>query len=140
MSLDAFLDRLEGKRTGADRGIARCPGHEDRRASLSVRELDDGRVLIHCFAGCSVEEILAGAGLTFDALFPERAIDHKVKGERKPFRAGALVRALGHELLIALIVLSDVAEGRSIDDANRARAAEARGRIMKFLGELRHAA
>jgi hypothetical protein len=40
-----LLDRLQGvKRTGPSRWIARCPAHEDRRPSLAVRELDDGRL------------------------------------------------------------------------------------------------
>lgn len=68
MSVDALLSRLDGvKRTGPGRWIARCSAHDDRHASLSVRELDDGRVLVHDFAGCSVEEVLAAVGMTFDA-------------------------------------------------------------------------
>jgi hypothetical protein len=46
MSADVLLDKLDGVRpTGAGRWIAKCPAHEDRHASLSVRELDDGHVL-----------------------------------------------------------------------------------------------
>jgi len=141
VTADALLSRLVGVRpTGHDRWIARCPAHDDRRASLSVRELDDGRVLVHDFAGCAVQDVLAAVGLDFDALFPERAIDHSAKRERKPFRVGELVRALDFELAIALILLGDVAAGRLIADEDRQRAGEARTRVVKFLGELRHAA
>ena len=31
---------------------ARCPAHDDSRASLSVAVGDDGTVLLKCFAGC----------------------------------------------------------------------------------------
>ncbi len=52
-------------RLGADpnraRGVIRCPGHEDRAASLSWRLANDGRALLHCFAGCTFAEILAAA-------------------------------------------------------------------------------
>lgn len=77
MSADALLLRLDGvKRTGPNRWIGRCPAHDDRSPSMAVRELDDGRVLVHCFAGCSVEEILSAAGLEFHALFPEPPVGH----------------------------------------------------------------
>lgn len=52
---------------------ARCPVHHDKRNSLSVREGEDGRVLIKCFAGCPVEEIVARWGLKMSALFPDTA-------------------------------------------------------------------
>ena len=46
------LDLLEDVRqTGLDQWMARCPSHEDKTPSLSIREGDDGRVLLHCFAG-----------------------------------------------------------------------------------------
>ena len=38
-----LLDRLPGvRKTGPGRWIAPCPAHEDRRPSLSIRELEDG--------------------------------------------------------------------------------------------------
>jgi hypothetical protein len=55
MTADALLHKLDGvRRTGTDRWIAKCPAHDDRRASLSIRELNDGRALLHDFAGCGV--------------------------------------------------------------------------------------
>jgi hypothetical protein len=33
--------------------------------------LDDGRVLVHDFAGCSVEEVLSAVGLTFESQLPK---------------------------------------------------------------------
>lgn len=137
MTVDVLLSKLEGvRRTGADRWTARCPGHEDKRASLSIRALDDGRTLLHCFAGCGVEEVLAAVGLDFDALFPERALDHRVPRERRPYSLRDLAAALSHELHVALIVLADAGAGRQVDTD---RATVARTRIMKFLGELVHA-
>lgn len=49
---------------------AQCPAHEDRLPSLSLREGDDGRVLIHCFAGCESREVLRVLGLEFRDLYP----------------------------------------------------------------------
>jgi hypothetical protein len=39
--------------------MACCPAHDDRNPSLSVRRAPDGRVLVHCFAGCSLHADLA---------------------------------------------------------------------------------
>lgn len=65
-----FVDRLE-KVTGRGPWKARCPAHEDGKASLGVSEGDDSRVLVTCHAGCSTESILAAMGLTFQDLFDE---------------------------------------------------------------------
>lgn len=43
--------------------MAICPAHDDHHPSLSIR-LADGRVLLHCFAGCSPRDIYAAIGLT----------------------------------------------------------------------------
>jgi hypothetical protein len=71
VTLDELSERLNGiRRTG--RGVnARCPAHADRRASLSVAEGRDGRVLIRCFAGCETETILAALNLKWADLFAD---------------------------------------------------------------------
>lgn len=51
------------------RGSWTCPAHEDRSPSLSVKEADDGRVLVHCFAGCETADVLAALGRTLADLF-----------------------------------------------------------------------
>lgn len=39
--------------------IARCPAHNDRRPSLSIRDAGNGRVLVHCHAGCSQVAVIS---------------------------------------------------------------------------------
>jgi hypothetical protein len=41
------------------RHLVRCPAHEDNTDSLSIRQTLDGKVLIHCFAGCSFASVAA---------------------------------------------------------------------------------
>jgi hypothetical protein len=48
--------------------MARRPSHDDT-TGLSIREMDDGRVLINDFGGCAAAEILASLNLEFDARF-----------------------------------------------------------------------
>lgn len=47
---------------------ARCPAHDDREPSLHV-SLNHDRILLHCFAGCSVESICSALGITPRDLF-----------------------------------------------------------------------
>jgi hypothetical protein len=49
---------------------ARCPAHSDENPSLSISE-KDGRILLHCYAGCETREILAALGLTERDLFTQ---------------------------------------------------------------------
>lgn len=70
--VDLLLSRLKGVRKSKDGWSARCPAHDDRRASLTVGEGDDGRALVTCWAGCRKEAIVAAVGLTMASLFVPR--------------------------------------------------------------------
>jgi hypothetical protein len=63
---------LSGVRKSGNGWSARCPAHEDRRASLSIGQGDDGRVLVKCHAGCETSAVLAAIGLTLADLFPPK--------------------------------------------------------------------
>ena len=78
--------------------MAVCPTHPDSRASLSIREGEDGRTLIHFFAGCEAKNVLRALGLTAKDLFvgppptPEqtaatRALQEARKVEMKAMQA-----------------------------------------------------
>jgi putative DNA primase/helicase len=56
MSADSLARALEARRSGSS-WMAKCPGHEDHNPSLSIREVD-GRVLLHCHAGCSQRGVI----------------------------------------------------------------------------------
>jgi hypothetical protein len=61
---------LHGK-PAAGGWLARCPAHDDQRASLKIDAGDGGRVLVKCHAQCSVDAITAAVGMTARDLFPE---------------------------------------------------------------------
>jgi len=67
--IDLVLSRLESPKKNGKGWTALCPAHEDHDPSLSVKEGDDGRVLLHCFAGCDGAAVLEALGLTFADLF-----------------------------------------------------------------------
>lgn len=62
--------RSSGLRRTPSGWQARCPAHDDKNPSLSLAEGDDGRVLLHCHAGCDPHEVLTALGLKFRDLFP----------------------------------------------------------------------
>jgi len=70
-AIDEVLSRLEGVKRNGVGWDACCPAHEDRDPSLSVKEGDDGCVLLYCHAGCTVAAVTAAISLTMADLFPE---------------------------------------------------------------------
>jgi hypothetical protein len=78
--LDRVVQRLENVRQNGHGCTARCPVHADRQNSLSVREVNDGRVLLHCFVGCAVEQIVDALGLGMADLFVDTRLSHDGKG------------------------------------------------------------
>jgi len=134
VSADALISRLDGvKRAGIGRWLARCPGHEDRAPSLSIREMDDTRVLVHCFAGCDVEQILGAVGLTFDALFPDRPIEHG-KPERRPFLPSDVFEIARFEISVVAIVAADLHKNKVVSEADYQRVFVAIERLNAISG------
>ena len=118
MNVDEIADRLEHKRRSGKGGyIARCPAHNDRSPSLSITPGDDGRVLIHCHAGCPPLDVLAAIGLDWADVFEE---DREI---RSGGRARHSVETV--DGLIIEIAEADIAAGRRLsgDDVERYRAA-----------------
>lgn len=68
MTVDDVLRRFDGTKPAGDGWQARCPAHEDRKASLSITSTHD-KVLVHCHAGCDPEAIVGAVGLTLHDLF-----------------------------------------------------------------------
>lgn len=131
--LDNLLSHLDKvKRTGSGTYQACCPAHADRSPSLSVRELEDGRILLHCFAGCEAHEVLSAIGLDIHALFPEREIQHG-KPERRPFPAADVLRAIGFEALVVVAAATSLLAGQPFTEVDRERLVLAVQRIQAAL-------
>ena len=128
-----LLDRLSGVRpTGTGRWIARCPAHEDRSPSLSIRDIDD-RVLVHCFAGCRVGDVLSAVGLALADLYSRPLPGAGPAGgyPRTHSRLSAhdALAALDHELTVAVLILSDFAARQQISATELSRLIQAAARI-----------
>lgn len=71
MSVNKILERLESHRkTSENQWVAVCPSHDDRSPSLHIKEKEDGRILIHCKAGCGANDVLNALGMSYSDLFP----------------------------------------------------------------------
>ena len=129
MSADALLAKLDKvRRTGAGRWLACCPAHADRSPSLSVRDADDGRVLVHCFSGCGIDEIMGAVGLTVNDLFPARlAYNHGPM--RRPFPAADVLENITQEAAIVAVAAANVRQGIRLSDIDHERLLVATERI-----------
>jgi hypothetical protein len=130
------LDRLERvKATGPSRWIAACPAHQDRSPSLSVRETDDGRLLLYDFGGCSIEDVLAAIGLQLADLF-ERPLEHFTRPTSSRIPARDLIELIGFEIDVAGILLAQIVEGRDCSEIAWQRLAQAAQRINRARSEI----
>jgi hypothetical protein len=69
-AIERVLSKLPDAKRNGKGWSARCPAHEDRHPSLSIATGDDGRALVNCHAGCSVEAICEAVGLRVADLMP----------------------------------------------------------------------
>lgn len=58
MTAHELAAALKGRRTGTS-WMARCPAHDDSEPSLSIRHSQTGKILVHCFAGCAQDDVIA---------------------------------------------------------------------------------
>lgn len=130
---DLLLSRLDGVRvTGPGRAIALCPAHDDRRPSLTIREREDGALLIRCHANCGAVAVLDALGLTLADLFPEPA---KVPGihyhrpSRQPIPAADALRIVSFEAGVTAIIALDLSRGKPLTPDTRDRLLLAHARI-----------
>lgn len=84
MRVDEILQKLDQVRKTGAGWTARCPAHEDRKASLSIAIGSEDRILVKCFSGCRTPDILRALGLREADLFAEKA-----PGAKRPARAAA---------------------------------------------------
>jgi hypothetical protein len=70
--VDHILSLLEKVQKNSKGYTALCPAHDDRRNSLSIATGEDGRVLLHCFAGCQPGAIVSALELSMTDLFPPK--------------------------------------------------------------------
>ena len=95
--INDLLTRLSKvKQTGAGKWVACCPAHEDRSPSLSIKQADD-KILIYCFAGCDVDDVVGSVGMSLSDLMPEST------GFNQPHKPTALTASTKAELFDVMV-------------------------------------
>jgi putative DNA primase/helicase len=81
--INRLIGRLQShgcnpRETGSGQWKSRCPAHKGRSSNLSVKQADDGAVILHCHhvdatgQTCSAEAIVRSLGLEMRDLFPDK--------------------------------------------------------------------
>src|SRR5262249_7847921 len=93
---------LNGRRIGGT-WMAHYPAHEDCTPSLSIRNAEDGKVLVRCHAGCDQERVIAvlrGLGLwahrgphPLSREFRHAHVEHQLDDTRRSQAALAIWRS-----------------------------------------------
>jgi len=135
--LSVLLSLFDGvKNTAPDKWLAKCSAHPDRSPSLAIKLADD-RILIHCFAGCSVDNVLQAVGLEMSDLFPDRIA---TPGEPRPatprFSTYELFPLLIQEALILALAFDAVVSGDALADTDKHRAIQAFNSVMRLNSEV----
>ena len=130
--IDTVLSRLDRVTGTGPQYVAACPAHADGNPSLSVREADDGRVLLHCFACCSPNDILRAISLAFSDLFPDKCAGHISRPipARDRWDWRGLLRLLRTEATVVALAADDVAAGRFLPVEDQERLRKAISRIV----------
>jgi hypothetical protein len=114
MKTDILLGRLEKVRKHSKGWTACCPAHEDKTASLSVTERD-GRLLIHCFAGCAAASVMAAVGLELADLFDDHKSESPSMARRDAANALSIACAqspsVGFDIEVCLIGIEHTLAG-----------------------------
>lgn len=148
---DKLLENLDRvKSTGPGTWLASCPTsahpHGDRSRGLSVREGEDGRVLIHCFGGCPVDDIVGAVGLQLADLFPPRPSEYPAQPRGRMVGRGRLPRipwpdlfeALETDLRACSLAFLDLAGGKPFSPVDATTIARLSDHLANKISEVRH--
>ena len=71
-TFDDIVERTRAKPIGTAGSFSGlCPAHDDKSASLSIT-LENGKILLYCHTGCTIERISSSLGIEKSDLFAPR--------------------------------------------------------------------
>ena len=135
-NLDNILSRLNKVKGRSGNWVACCPAHEDRSPSMTIRETPDGKILMHCFSGCSIGEIAGAIGIDLSDLFPptnEYDYNKPQRRDKPRFLASDLLKVISFEATVVAIAANDLAKGRALRETDKDHLMTACQRINEAL-------
>ena len=133
--IENILTRLEKVKGRNGAYTACCPAHGDKSPSLAIRELDDGRILMKCFANCSIQEIMGAIGMDIGDLFPN--VNKDLPPVKRKYYATDLLRVIEFEAWVVSVAAYTMSQGLPLSEEDRTRMKVAQTRIMeavKYVG------
>jgi hypothetical protein len=133
--IENILSRLEKVKGRNGAYTACCPAHIDKSPSLAIRELDDGRILMKCFADCSIQDIMGSIGMEIGDLFPDTKKD--LPPVKRKYYASDLLRVIEFEAWVVSVAAHTMSTGNKLSETDRDRMKVATARIMeavKYVG------
>ncbi|MFM7012041.1 MAG: CHC2 zinc finger domain-containing protein [Betaproteobacteria bacterium] len=128
MNVEEILQRLEKVKRYNQRSnswVACCPAHDDRSPSLSVKALDDGRILLHCFGGCDVEQILSALGVSMSDLMGEQPTEYQHQANRSDrIPLGDMLRAMAYSGFRIALMAARMGNGHELTAEEKAALTE----------------
>lgn len=98
-------------------------------------------MLVHCFGGCGVDDVLSAVGLDISDLFPRRhGRDHDPlapRAKRPRFSGAELLPLVVTEAVILALAFREVVGGGVLSDADLARAEMAEHAVLGAWVEVR---
>jgi hypothetical protein len=129
--VDRILERLKKvQRTTPGKWRACCPAHDSAGRSLAIADRD-GRVLIHCFAGCAADAVLSSVGLTFGDLY-DKPLGEFPPLKRSQFNARDVLDLVVREAMTISIIASDFLRQRQISPLEAERLFSATSRLNQI--------
>jgi DNA primase len=140
MHIEELIQRFDRPQKSRNGFLCKCPAHEDRLPSLSITQIDD-RILMKCFAGCAIGDVLSAVGLSLADLFNDNR-DEKSPLKKRDIdirhfsilRASKTIRTDLHIMQKGLDVLSRGKGFDSIEDETAFKSSYKRA--IPFLLEL----
>jgi len=137
MTIDQLLTCLDKvRKTGDGKWLACCPAHQDKSPSLAIKQTDDGKILIHCFAGCEVDVIVSAVGLTLADLMPDNPTYKK--GSKPPkFNKYELFDRIAYESIILSLAIQQLINNIPLTPNDHERVLKAEETINDIVRECR---
>jgi hypothetical protein len=111
--------------TGQGKWKACCPAHEDKNPSMTIRSVYRDNLelaLVHCFCGCTPNEILGALGLELSDLYETPPIDiaaesskRKSVNVRRPFVSSDAFEQIEDATSMIYMLACDMQSGRTLD-------------------------
>ena len=136
--IEVLLARLDDPRpNGKDRWRCRCPACGGNKSALSVGIGDDEAVLLRCWKGCDVQQVVSALGLSLTDLFTRTdRMRSPPLARRRLLSANQCVEVIAFECLLTWTAAWNLANGHALTTEDLARLSTAAARIQEMVREV----